>query len=558
MDFTRASYDGGFMRRKRGTAARQNRGTGDMTKRAAAAVAVVGLLTASAAHAQSGGSDAEIALLKQQLKLLEQKLDKLQKQSTANAQAAANASAKAETAKAEVKSAVANAHAAMPTKGPVVASGVVVTMPNNRPTICTADEQNCVSLTSRVHWDVGGYDFRPNSAATTPQDLNSGENVRRARIGILGKFLGDWNYALVYDFGGSSDGFGGTAPGSLPGGGVSGVENAYLSYTGLKPFGGKMAIEGGIMDVPWTLAESTSSNDILFMERASANTIATGIAAGDFRSAIGTRWWNDTFWAGAYVTGPTTGQIHSYSSVTPNGMTEQYGVVARAAGQIVSGPDYSVHLGGNFEDLIQPARNTVTGAQTLTLSDRPELRIDPTALVSTGAIANVSSAQVYGVEAAVAYGSFFAQGEYYWYNVERGANTGLPPFGAKNLTFDGGYVEASYVLTGERHKYNAASASYGGITPARPFSWQAGNWGAWEIAGRFSTVDLNDQLASAAGIAGGRQTIYTAGLNWYVSSNLRFMFNYLHGDIARQASATSTVNTGSKFDAFGMRTQVAF
>jgi phosphate-selective porin OprO/OprP len=530
-----------------------------MSRRVATAAAVVGLLTASSAQAQSGNnSEAEIALLKQQLKLLEQKLDRLQKQTTANTQAAATASAKAETAKAEVKTAVANANAAIPVKGPVAPSGVVVTMPNNRPTICTADEQNCISLTSRVHWDVGGYDYRPNSLATAPQRLDSGENVRRARIGVLGKFLGDWNYALIYDFGGSSDGFGGTAPGSLPGGGVSGVENAYLSYTGLRPFGGKLAVEAGIMDLSWGLAEAMSSNDILFMERPSSNVIATNIAAGDFRSAIGSRWWNDTFWAGAYVTGPTTGQIHSYSSATPNGMTEQYGVVARAAGQIVSGPDYSIHLGGNFEDLIQPARNTVTGAQTLTLSDRPELRIDPTTLISTGAIANVSSARVYGIEAAATYGSFFFQGEYYWYNIERGANTGLPPFGARSLKFDGGYAEAGYVLTGERRKYNPGSASYGGITPARPFSWQAGNWGAWEIAGRFSTVDLNDQLATAAGIAGGRQNIYTAALNWYVSGNIRFMLNYLHGDIARQASATSTVNTGSKFDAVGFRTQVAF
>src|SRR5262245_3595006 len=59
--------------------------------------------------------------------------------------------------------------------------------------------------------------------------------------GLLGKFFEDWNYALIYDFGGSSDGFGGTAavgpaPGTpvgfLPGGATSGIENAYLSYTG--------------------------------------------------------------------------------------------------------------------------------------------------------------------------------------------------------------------------------------------------------------------------------------------------------------------------------------
>ena len=73
----------------------------------------------------------------------------------------------------------------------------------------------------------------------------------------------------------------------LPGGGVSGIENASLSYTGIKPFGGKLAIEGGYMDIPFTLDEATSSNDVLFLERSSAQVIATSIAAGDARSSVG-------------------------------------------------------------------------------------------------------------------------------------------------------------------------------------------------------------------------------------------------------------------------------
>jgi len=196
------------------------------------------------AHAQSAGADAEIAALKQQLRLMEQKLDKLQRQTAANT-AAATANAKA-----DAKVNVANA-AAYPVKSQIAPSDAVVKMPNNRPTICTADDQNCVSIVSRVHFDAGGYDYRPNTAATTPQRLDNGVNVRRARIGVIGKFMDDWNYALIYDFGGTSDGFastasaGGVPVGFLPGGALSGIENAYLSYTGFKPFGGKMAIEGG-------------------------------------------------------------------------------------------------------------------------------------------------------------------------------------------------------------------------------------------------------------------------------------------------------------------------
>jgi phosphate-selective porin OprO and OprP len=518
----------------------------------AAAVSLIGAMATPQAKA-AAGNDAEIAALKQQLQLMEQKLEKLQKQSTANAQAAARANEKVDN--------VANANAAIPVKAGAPASGVVVTMPNNRPTICTADNANCVAITSRVHWDVGGYDYRPNTAATSPQRLDSGDNLRRARIGIIGKFFNDWNYALIYDFGGSSDGFGGAAPGSLPGGGVSGVENAYLSYTGIKPFGGKLAIEGGIMDIPYTLDEATSSNDILFMERASSGIIAQNIAAGDFRSTIGTRWWNDVFWAGAYVTGPTTGAIHSASSTSPVAQNEQLGVAARAAGQIVSGKDYSFHLGGDFEDLIQPAHsivNGINGAQTLTLNDRPELRIDPTSLISTGAIANVSSAQVYSVEAAGTYGPLFMQGEYFWFNIQRDANTGLPPIGAPDLKFQGGYGQVGYVLTGETHPYNAAAAAYGGIKPAHPFDINGGGWGAWEIAARYSTMDLNNLIGTTTGVAGGRQNVVTVGLNWYANSNVRLMFDYLHGDISKQIGPTNFGDAGSKFDAFAMRTQVAF
>jgi hypothetical protein len=39
----------------------------------------------------------------------------------------------------------------------------------------------------------------------------------------------------------------------------------------------------------------------------SSQVIASRMVADDFRSAVGARWFNDVFWAGGYVTGPTTG-----------------------------------------------------------------------------------------------------------------------------------------------------------------------------------------------------------------------------------------------------------
>jgi phosphate-selective porin OprO/OprP len=529
---------------------------GMATQSAKVTIALVMTFVGSQVSAQSASStEAEIAALKKQLRLMEEKLDRLQKQTAAKTVAAAKASAKTE---ANAKVSV-DANGVVPVKAPAAPPDTIVKMPNNRPTICTADEQNCIALTSRLDFDAGGYDYRPNTANTKPQRLDDGVNARRARIGVLGKFLGDWNYVLFYDFGGSSDGFAGTASAGgttvdfLPGGGLSGIERAYLSYTGVKPFGGQLAIEGGYMKVPYALDEATSSNDTLFLERASSEVIAVNIAAGNRRSAFGARWYNDIFWAGAYATGPTTGAIHSASSADPNGSTEQLGATARVAGQVISGNDYSLHLGADAEFLIKPPHNLVDNSFTLKLSDRPELRIDPTEIIDTGSMTGVSGAQVYSAEVAATYGPLFFQGEYFWYNVARNNLPGLP-----SLKFNGGYAEASLVLTGETHPYIPAYAAYGGIIPANPFSLWGGGWGAWEIAGRISTISLNDQLRTANAVAGGRQTIYTAGLNWYVNSNIRFMFDYLHGNVAKQFSPTNSGNAGARFDAFAMRTQVAF
>lgn len=98
-----------------------------------------------------------------------------------------------------------------------------------------------------------------------------------------------------------------------------------------------------------------------------------------------------------------------------------------------------MRIGGDAEFLIDAPHNLITGAQTLTLSDRPELRIDPTTLVSTGALAGVSALRSTAPKLRrLTVRCFF------WYNVDRGNLPGL-----SSVKFSGGYAQASWVLTGE-------------------------------------------------------------------------------------------------------------
>ena len=54
----------------------------------------------------------------------------------------------------------------------------------------------------------------------------------------------------------------------------------------------------------------------------------------------------------------------------------------------------------------------------------------------------------------------------------------------------------------------------------------------WELAFRYSTIDLNDR-----GIQGGEMKDVTLGLNWYMHSSTRVTFNYIHSVLKAGGSA---------------------
>src|SRR5207237_100213 len=114
------------------------------------------------------------------------------------------------------------------------------------------------------------------------------------------------------------------------------------------------------------------------------------------------------------------------------------------------------------------------------LRDRPELRIDTTRLVDTGAI-DARHVSVYGAEAGVSVKNFLLESEYFWYNIDR-RNTTAVTLG--DPSFNGWYVQGVWVLTGENRPYNPGEARFDAPKPAYNFNPAAGTWGAWELAAR--------------------------------------------------------------------------
>jgi phosphate-selective porin OprO/OprP len=470
-----------------------------------------------------------------------------------------------------------------------------------------ATGDNTVELFGRLQVDTGGYTgYNPAPMTLDRKGLSDGIDLRRARIGVIGTFMSDWHYAFVYDFGNTADSNNldnalasansSTSP-TTSNNFLSGVENAFITYNGFYSHGQQfpVAIDFGIMDVPWTLEEATSSNDLMFLERSSAQVIAATFGGGDFRSAFGARSNNDRYWLGAFLTGPDAGALHTagascntgttavtagtpcVTSAQMTGLGPQLSFLARGGYQVVQEQNATFHIGFNYANLFAP--RTGANLDAIQLTDRPELRIDPTTFLNTGNIP-ASGGQVYGVEVAASYYNFFAQGEYYHYVIDTRAGVPALPGNLQGgvpgptLNFDGGYLQASYSIGGTRH-YDATRGAYTGVIPETPLAPGSAGWGALELAGRYTIVNLNSPdlttavlgpAYSAPGVftggtttyGGGKETTYGIGLNWYPNNNMKFMLDYEHVVVDNPQFFNGANYRGATIDWIAARSQLVF
>ena len=125
----------------------------------------------------------------------------------------------------------------------------------------------------------------------------------------------------------------------------------------------------------------------------------------------------------------------------------------------------------------------------------------------------------------------------------------------------GGYATVGYFLTGEHRPYDRKAGAIDRVIPKANLT-QCGGFGAWEIAARWSYIDLTDNL-----IRGGTMQNMTAGVNWYTNSYCKFVFNYIHSwadspDFTGFGAIGPTYDTSrlvsNQTDAFGIRCQLDF
>ncbi len=362
----------------------------------------------------------------------------------------------------------------------------------------TADKQFGLKISGRIlnDWYSGEMDGG---------DMESGTRFRQAWLDVNGKVYDDFNFRLRYGF--EDDG-------------TAKWKDVYAEYTGWD----FANIRVGQFKEPMGLEWLTAQTYVTMIERSPLTTLIppreTGVMLSneimDKRMTWAVGWFQN---ADAFGDGESNdaeaGSWDLTARLTGLPWYEEDGRKLLHLGAAYSHRDWS------DDNLRYRARGSFS------TGDR---------LVDTGNFA-ADDIDLFAAEAALVLGPFSLQGEGVFADV--GGSSGVD-----DNDYYSAYAQASYFLTGEHRPYS--KGAFGRVKPNENFSLKDRQWGAWEVAARYSWLELDDS------IEGGQLDDIALGLNWYLNPNMRILWNYVHSE------ADDTPTGIDDADVFLMRFQIDF
>lgn len=351
---------------------------------------------------------------------------------------------------------------------------------NNAFTVESTDKNFQFKFGGRMHYDMAWL-FQDNALDTTFGKVNSGTEFRRVRFYNQGKIYHNVFYKVQLDFAGGAVAF----------------KDVFLEFSGIPALGN---LRVGQMKEPLRIEALTSSNYITLPERSFHLFFSpernTGLM---FHNELRNRrlGWQ----IGLFRNAGTNGNDREAGS--------HYNLTIRLSTHlpIAKADGHYVHLGLGYS-LRLPKEDKYS------VSGRPSSRMAP-AYVSTGTITDVDNVQLLNLEGAWVFGPLSFQTEYLHTTV----NT------TEDFKFSAWYGQVSWFITGEHRPWASSYTGFGRVEPTNYFGAGKGA-GAWELALRYSAIDLNDNT-----MAGGKMIEWTLGANWYLNPATRIMLQYAYTEL---------------------------
>lgn len=336
--------------------------------------------------------------------------------------------------------------------------------------------------------------------------LGDGVQLRRSRLAIKTQLWEDWYAELDVNFAEE----------------IVAMKDAFVRYENLLHRTGYVRV--GNFKEPFGFEETTSSRNLQFMERSQGLDgfvpgRKMGVEAGHFAPS---------YRVAAGIFGP---DITVYETEAQD-MTWNY--TGRASVNALRTDHSVVHLGaaGSW-------RQPQFASGSLRFRTRNEYHVNNYKYLDTDNIPGVNRYTLVGGEAAGVYRRLRVQSEYCGARVRRDRRY-------EDLAFGGGYVSASMFLTDDTHPYDWQDAEFGKLVPK-------GRFGAWEVASRFSWVDMSD-----ADVLAGKSNAFTLGLNWYANANVHFYADFVMVNNDENADAKGALVGNDDYKFFQFRFLTGF
>jgi len=405
-------------------------------------------------------------------------------------------------------------------------------------TLESANGRNGISLTGRLHMDYRFADSfnggRGDDRDT--QSLSDQLELRRARLGVKGKFANDFKYEIV---------------GNLPG--TATIDVAFLDWAKYDAF----QIRTGKFKQPFGLEQLTSSNNIALMERSYVDQTVPakklgfqvmGSPKAGFTYALSTFQPHDTelnISGGNRASGAVRGTIN-FAEIMGNkeaimhvglaGLDENYTVTTAQSTQTSSQGDgqqratiSSFRTSGR--GLNNAFRGQVGGERCFGNNDQ-----DDTMFGCASEFSASVRHKAYGLEGIYATGPFKLVGEY-----SAGDYQGNQAANSTSYDTQTYYVEAGWFITGEKYANSYKNGVFSSFKPNNDFDIDKGSWGAIELLARVEGYDVDNisfsgtggrvqgsvNAGSTSSTEAGAKT-YTGGIRWILNPNVVIKANYSH------------------------------
>lgn len=362
----------------------------------------------------------------------------------------------------------------------------------------TADKRFKLQLGLRLQTDVAFYNQSGNLENVFGDEDDGGE-IRRGRIDLKGTIYDNVYFRTEYEFAGDAD--------------AEGRGKFTEAFVGVQDIPVLGSLQVGHFREPFGLERLTNTNMITFMEGGLPEIFAPGYNLGVM--AFNTHFDQRLLWMlGAFK------ETDEWPSDDDSDEDQGYAITAR-----LTGLPYYKDKGRKMLELGMAYSHRNPDGAPLRYRNRPESHLAFNYLdteryagfrIGDAVTDNIN---LYGLESLFIYGPFSLQGEYMLSEVDTEFSG--------TRSFSGYYLQGSYFFTGENRVYDPAKGVMGRVKPNKNFSLgEDRGWGAWELAARYSALDLDDGV-----IRGGMETDYTLGLNWYLNPNTKVMWNYVYADI---------------------------